>query len=186
MRSKAKSTGKIILAIDPGAISGWAILDSEIGFIDSGFGSPFKIANDVVGSFIRHSRGIVEGESFKESRSDMLLGSREEKIVIEKWTAGGWKSHKTLIGMGKNLAPWEWAIKNYKIPARSIVRTYPQTWRSKIFGRGISNILDQKSRAILIAQNLVEHKKNIHDHNEADAICIARWAQFQEPLIVKK
>lgn len=163
-------TKKIILSIDPGAISGWCIWDSEKGYIESGFGKPQKIALDVVDRFV-----------------ELTSDDCDKIVAIEKWTAGGWMSHKTLIGMGKNLAPWEMALEARRVPAKAIVRVYPQQWRSKVLGRRVGAKGDVlKAHAVMVGKHLLGMQRSeLLDHNQAEAVCISRWAQMQ-PMVIKK
>ena len=104
----------LVLGIDPGRASGWALVthDEEL----RGCGTVVTAKERVA---------VVE--------SALVI---EPKIVVyaEKWTAGGWRSASSMMGLAAKWGAWEHAMEVEGIPARRVLRVYSQTWRAAILG----------------------------------------------------
>jgi len=158
----------VILAIDPGAEDGWATW--------------------VPGSNISPGRhGSTAGG---QSRGEVVAGAKIDAawcrlpliVVAEKWTAGGWQSHDTLIGLGAAWGKWEAALEEHRVPKSRVVRVYPQTWRSRILPGRQRSTEQWKADAVARAQRELGR---VVTHNEADAVCIALWAMHAAEVRAK-
>ena len=107
----------VVLAIDPGKVSGWAL-----------FLCGRLIAVGTVRKASELQKVIDDAQQLAHKESLRLI------VVAETWEAGGWKSHKQLIGMGASWGRWALALELAGHPVRRIVRVSVQTWRSVVLG----------------------------------------------------
>ena len=149
----------VILAVDPGAKSGWAIFDRG-RYVTSG------VATRSLGRKV-----AIDSATDQAKMSGLPL-----VIVAEKWTAGGLHANPaTMAGLGAAWGMWAEAIEEAGIPKARIVRVFPQTWRAAILQprRGTkSEVL--KAMSVVRAQAITGMADVNHD--EADAVCIGLWA----------
>lgn len=149
----------VILAIDPGKASGWAIfVAGESG--ESG----------VARTRIDRRDACVLASDVAEVRKLPLV------VVAEKWTPGGkFAGARTMAGLGAQWGLWLAAIEEAEIPKARIIRVHTQTWRAATLGGGWgikSDEWDWRAKACVSRETGVL----ITDDNEADAICIGLWA----------
>lgn len=148
----------VILAIDPGQSSGWAIAVS---------GRP-----TVWGRASTHAErsAACELADVEADRHDMAL-----VVVAEKWTAGGWASHTTLLGLGAAWGAWRSAIEEAGIKRSRIVRVYTQTWRARVL-RPRWGATTEQLKHLSASMASAWTGEIIADHDVADALGILRWA----------
>lgn len=138
----------VILAIDPGAVSGWALW--HFGPITSGVAKTWKERADVI--------------------SMALNTACEEPLVvaIEKWQPGGLRmSFSTMVGLGRARGKWDHVLEVAGI--RRIVEATPYEWRKATIGAGRVGREDAKS----MARARYPHAES---PDGAEALCIAEWA----------
>ena len=153
----AKRVGPFtILAIDPGATGGWCVRTP--GSWTSG---SVKSASD--------RRGVCEAAVLAADTNHAPL-----VVVAEQWTAGGIRGHAQWIGLGGAWGRWAEALELAGVPSKRIVRVYPQTWRKMLAGLPRRTGAEAKASAQLVARGLL--KRDVGT-DEAEAVCIARWAE---------
>ncbi len=147
-----------ILAIDPGKASGWSIwLAGRIvtwGPCDPG-----------------SELSIVEAARTYERDESLPL-----VVVAEKWSAGGWRSAASMIGLGAQWGRWEGALRLAGHPMRRVVRVYPQTWRSAMLRPGKRGVTSEEWKHLAATRAGWVTSEIMADHNVADAVCIGEWA----------
>lgn len=154
----------VVLGIDPGTTSGWAILVPESLAIRSGREGTPRLRCSAID--VGHG-GVVDWAQETACSVGLPL-----VVVAEKWTAGGWASHTTLLGLGAAWGKWEAALREAKHPKRRIVRVYSQTWRAAIIG-GRQRPADEWKAA---AQAQVKYRFGVEcGPDAAEAVCIALW-----------
>lgn len=157
----------VILGIDPGATSGWAILTPESSALCAGNATAPRLRCGTVNA--GRNAVIVWAQEVAAEQNLPLI------VVAEKWTAGGWASHTTLLGLGAVWGKWEAALSEAGHPKRRIVRVYPQTWRARVIGGRQRSTEDWKAAA----QTLVKHRFDKHVSSDAaEAACIALWGLY--------
>lgn len=159
----------VILAIDPGAVSGWAVF---------------------IRGERRSSGRIPEREpaTLRLNRHDVVMMAKDAAdnenlplvVVAEKWTAGGWASHLTLVGLGAAWGEWRAALDRWGVPKRRVVRVYSQTWRAAVIGGRQRSTEKWKASARLVAQ--AQCRTLAIDDDQAEAICIGLWALRAEAV----
>lgn len=147
----------VILAIDPGKASGWAVF----------------VCGQCVAS------GVAKSHETRTLAIDLALVEAERHklpfvVAAEKWTAGGWASHTAMMGLGASWGDWRTALELAEVPKARVVRVHPQTWRARVLGAPRAAKSDQlKKLAVVHASREVGHTP---ETDEADAICIGVWA----------
>jgi hypothetical protein len=154
------SAKALVLGIDAGATSGWAIWIPGRGVLEHGTA---KSSNQ---------RGSVVYRA-----TDLAIQLDLPCVaVLEKWTPGGgvrWNP-KTMIGLGQSRGRWLEQLDIYSFMDADMIGVEPNTWRagtlSKL-GRGIGRD-EWKRRAVQAckARGLVTATDD-----EAEAILIAVW-----------
>lgn len=148
-----------ILAIDPGAKSGWAIFANGV-YSTSG------VATRSLGREIACS----SAKQFAESTGSHLI------VVAEKWTPGGkFAGARTMAGLGANWGMWLAEIERAKIPKSRIVRVHTQTWRAAILAPKRGTKSDALKAMSIARAQAITGMPNVN-HDEADACCIGLWA----------
>lgn len=149
----------VVLAIDPGASSGWAVFDAG-RYVTSG------VAKRAIG------RSVACDMARDQARASGL----RLIVVAEKWTPGGkFAGARTMAGLGTSWGEWLAAIETAEIPKSRIVRVFTQTWRAAVLSppRGMKSEA-LKALAVYRAQ-AITGMPNVN-HDESDAICIGLWA----------
>lgn len=158
----------IVLGIDPGEIPGYAILENG-EYITSGTAiDPIEKQNIVM---------LVR--SISVSKHLPLL------FIAENWPSPFLPdrrrmSHESILGMGQNWGLWLQEIQKIPKQYRIIDRIDTLEWR-KFYGIQRCNKIQAKSLALPIASQIA--KKEIDDHNEAEAILIANVGGYLRPKI---
>ena len=149
----------VILAIDPGKRSGFSIW---IRGILATWG-PIEPGDELT--------AVQAARVFEANEKLPLI------VVGEKWTAGGWRSAASMMGMGAQWGRWDGALRAANHPKRRVVRVYPQTWRAAILRpRRGANTEQLKHLSVTAANYVAASSVPILDDNVADAINIGRWA----------
>lgn len=106
-----------------------------------------------------------------------LINALPLVVVAETWSAGGWASHSTLLGLGAAWGAWRETLAEHGISARRVVRVLTQTWRAAILGGGNRRGgRDWKAEAIRWAERAIGAalvRRLTAD--EAEALCVASW-----------
>jgi hypothetical protein len=151
----------VILAVDPATKSGWCIWSPD--------------------GYHSYGEANVYSESGRiESIVNEALALATEKnlplfVVAEKWTSHG-LGNQAYAGLCATWGIWKWAIDRAGIKKKNVVRVFPQTWRTWTLGRGGLRREQLKMISINVASRLVG--ETVDSDNTADAINIARWAQY--------
>ena len=152
----------VVLAIDPGAESGAAVmllgkLVCSVAVADKPEARAFAV-------------GLATGTA---ERTGLPL-----LVVIEKFGAGagarGTFGARTLAGIERRVGAWVEASKVAGVPQRHITRVLPQTWRSRVLGKGGGPSETLKALARVYASRRFTIVATSDD--EYEAICIAVWA----------
>jgi len=154
----------VILSIDSGKQSGWAIRKRG-KLVDSGTAVTWKDRSRVVSLAQEH-----------ESKLSPLI------VVFEDWSPGGWKSHKTMFGMGVPKGRWlEWLdVANH--PGSRVTKVQVGEWRRWILGKRYTNAKREQIKPVAIAHVKSVESKVVMSDNEAEAICIGLWAERAQEI----
>lgn len=147
----------VVLGIDPGATSGWAVVlrGDPTGAIGIARTAPER-------------RDAVMYAQQVADRSGLPL-----VVVAEKWSAGGWASHTTLLGLGAAWGAWREALVECGVPERRVVRVLTQTWRAAVLGGGNRRGgRDWKREAVEWARRALGREVG---PDAAEALAIAVW-----------
>jgi hypothetical protein len=138
----------VLIAIDPGATSGWALFEG----------------NDLVASGVAKSLG--DRQAVMERLSDHAA---DITAVLEDWTAGGWKAVSQLLGMGSARGRWLEQLETIGIRGSRVHGVYPQTWRTVLAPLKRKTNEEAKASARTVAR---AHLGRDVGPDEAEAVCI--------------
>ena len=156
----------LVLGIDPGKVSGWAIVNAGEELI--GCGTEVTAVGLVA---------VVE--------SALIIGGPKVVVYAEKWTAGGWRSAASMMGLGAKWGAWEHAMEVEGIPARRVLRVYSQTWRAAILGGKQRSTEAWKATALSFCRLKWPGGEWMSD-DAAEAACIALYGVRAERLRRRK
>jgi hypothetical protein len=167
----------VILAIDPGATSGYALVSLP------GLRVPSRVWS---GRTVNGHKSIVK-MARDASKNDVM---RPLIVVAETWTTGDRVHDRrmraaTLLGLGAAWERWCAAFDAVGVPKSRIVRVNTSTWRAKIIGGPMNRTTEQwKELAALHAQQRfpVRATSGAPTEDEAEALCIAAWAMHAGPV----
>jgi hypothetical protein len=163
-----------VLGVDPGAVSGWAILatlePSVASLLDAGVA---KTAAD-------RARAI---ELAREVSCE-AQGALPLVVVGERWT-GRFRGHhahqRTVAGLGGQWGRWQEALERVGHPKRRTLRAPLGEWRARVLGKSFVSKGDAKARAVAYAR---ARWGVTLEHDAAEAACIAAWAS-QSPKVAE-
>lgn len=156
----------VILAIDPGAKAGAAILvRGRVTFV-----IPVKPGGEA--EVVRLALGTA-------TRVDLPL-----VVVGEKWTTGGRRQGEgthghinMLVGLGVAWGRWDLALRDACVPRSKVVRVLPRTWQSKVLDGRVLKRKRAEERAIAVAE--AAGAANVDGSpltpDQAAAVCIGLW-----------
>lgn len=149
----------VILAIDPGADSGFALYDH---------GELLEWGN-------AHSFGMMRVAAERAHMHAEFIGA-PLVIVIEShsvWAGWGAKQREAVI---ENVGEWKLAIKQLpkRMPVTKTIRVNVSTWRSTVLGK-VRAVSKAEVKAVAFAIFKAKLATDI-DHNTAEAILIGHWA----------
>jgi hypothetical protein len=150
----------VILGIDPGQSSGFAI--SEAGKI--------RIAGTC-----SHDDGLTMAGIVAEAHAMAADAGIPCVIVAEKWSAGGWLSTDTLLGLGASWGAWRSVLLDARVPKKRIVRVLPQTWRAGLGLKRARDGDDVESWKATTRRFVSEACGLNLEHDASDAVGIALW-----------
>lgn len=160
MAEKIPTAEKFIaFAIDAGSVSGWAIALHAEGVLASGVAKK------------AHERAAVVERVWRltQTKGYPLV------IVTESFNAGGWRSHKALIGVGKALGRWLDHIElALDVKETHILKANVSKWRHHFFDH---KLLKDAVKVENGLKKLACSFAGVEDHNRAEAICLALFAQ---------
>lgn len=162
---------KYVLGIDQGQRGGWAIAIIGGHVLDSGVATTPAMRVAVVQSAMQ--RGFDQEALLLayEDHGDIPLSNRA------RWTrkkGAPQRNASTLIGMGRSLGRWEGVLDYYSHPERLRIGVTSEDWRMRVLHcRNALGTEELKERAKRWAQ--AHTGRDICDHNEAEAVCIAAW-----------
>lgn len=158
----------VVLAIDPGRISGWAV------FVDGEY----------------TASGVAKRHQDRLEAATMAVVAAEQwhlplVVVGEKWTPGGkFAGARTMAGLGASWGLWTAVLEEAEIPKARMIRVHTQTWRARVLGGGWGvRTAEWDRRARMRASAVVG--SDVWDDNEADAICIGLWARLAPEVEAK-
>jgi hypothetical protein len=149
-----------VLGIDAGRVSGWAVTHAGEHVVESG------VARDLAGRIaaIGATRKVIA-----QYRAPLV-------VVAETWSAGGWRSHKALIGIGKAWGRWlETLERDLGVREQHIVLAHERRWRHHLF-----DAAELKGKGSDELKRLSCTYAGVADHNQAEAICLAIFGQTSE------
>jgi hypothetical protein len=169
----------VILAIDPGKTSGWAVRgprhSHEAEMIASGECSDGSMAVALI-----HAAKAVADKT-----------KRPLIVVAETWTTGDRVQDRrmqaaTLLGLGAAWGQWQAALREAGLPKSRIVRVNVATWRAKVIGGPMARTSEEwKAAAMRIASGMYPNldrallqrdRERKIGPDEAEALCIMHWA----------
>lgn len=150
----------VVLAIDPGKVSGWAIF-VEGQHVGSGVARDYADRNNAA----RLAAKAAE------------TANRPLVVVAEKWTPGGrFAGARTMAGLGAAWGLWLAALEVAEVPVSRVLRVHTQTWRAAVLGGGCGVTSREWDARALRRARLELHTDANLDDNLADAVCIGAWA----------
>lgn len=150
-----------ILAIDPGAVAGWAIFRSG-NLLSSGSADTPQERERAVSEAIELSEGSA--------------------LVVAAETWRPMKSHRTMMGMGAAWGLWLAELQRAEVKQRRIIRVEPETWRRACYGQARVPREEAKPRAIQFVKRCYGVAAG---EDEAEAICIGAWASEAQDELKK-
>jgi hypothetical protein len=141
----------VLLAVDPGEESGWAIYGDGKLFR---YGTTNCFAHGKVRNIVAAAQQIAE------------LGSVPCVLLLER-------PYSARV-LGPSRALWKDAWLKAGESKDRIVRAYPSHWRKELFGKGTDDTETARRREQLLAQLVAETSQPI-EHNAAAAISQGRW-----------
>lgn len=164
----------VILAIDPGATSGWCVLVPEA----QNRTAPRVEAG--IATTATHRDAVVRlGLAFANERDrDLIVVAETWKIPKpqpgEKRRAFG---AQTAAGLGASWGRWLADLERAGIRPRSVMRVDTGTWRARVIGGSRArSTADWKRAAQFRARALFATSHDLED-DAAEAACIALWAE---------
>lgn len=151
----------VLLSIDPGATSGWAVFVRGGLVVNGPRGARYGVARTPEERRI----AVREGLLLAESTQLPLL------VVAEKWSAGGKMGHAQIAGLNAQWGRWADVLEELAPRAR-VVRVYPQTWRPFAWGKGHGP--QPQWKRIAVAMVKARFRVEV-EHDVADAIGIGVW-----------
>lgn len=153
----------VILALDPGRTSGYSVWSNGILRAHGTAKNARDRARAMAEAIAEHSR---------------LGGAKEATftIVAEEWSAGGWGSYKTLIGLGAEWGKWLAIFEDLAIRPSQIVRVQVREWRKCLIKFPGRKVADWKAVAVRHCE--LKHAITV-SHDVAEAIVIGEWAVKQ-------
>ena len=172
----------VVLAIDPGATSGWSIhmpwdYGHEIGFKSIALTRLPSISKGLALYGQTKSTRQIQ-EAVAEAQEWSIYTGLCLIVVAESWKGGGGphgNSQQVNTGLGAAWGKWQAVLDLRGQPARRVIRIDTGSWRRAIFGRTRMRSAEWKAAAQLWAQAAYGLTKLRSD--EAEAICIGSIAQ---------
>lgn len=152
-----------VLAIDPGATSGWSI--ALRGIIHPEHAGTLSAEDGLA------MAGIVAEAAAVAAEAGLPL-----IVAAEKWSAGGWLSTDALLGLGASWGAWRSVLLDARIPKTRIVRVLPQTWRAGLQLRRATDGSDVEPWKATTRRYVLQACGLDLPHDASDAVAIALWA----------
>ena len=159
----------VILCLDGGAQSGWAIWTPTTLHLGTIFNR--------VGA---EAERIAVVEAAIQIAQKLGLGL---VVVGEKWTAGGWSKDRrmnasTLMGLGAAWRDWQRVLQHYRVPKKRILRVNVRTWQGKMLsGLGAKRSAELKAVArMVVCARYPKYANSDHTPDAFDAGCMCLWA----------
>jgi hypothetical protein len=146
----------VLLCIDPGNTSGWAIF--------------------VQGTLHAHGTCRFTKLDIIHMALDIAEAASMKLIVVrEKWATAHWKSKAAPIGIGAAWGGWRESLRIKDVPPRAVVEVYPRTWQAAtVGGRQLKS--DDQIKAV---QAFVKLRLGIDAKPDAAAaIGIGMWGTY--------
>jgi len=159
----------VILGIDPGKISGWAIIVRG-NYIDGG----------IAQNHIERKDALIYAKYCSNEVYELPL-----IIAYEKWSPGwqkGKRSFQSIIGTGASWGAWQAVLEDAEIPKSHMFGIYPNTWRRAILGLRPGRYSREQAKQAAIALFNHHSSTGCSDHNEAEAYCIAYYCVYFEEV----
>lgn len=161
----------VVLSIDPGRVSGWAVL---VRGVECHYGQ----SNDTE----EWARAVCVALEIGDERGLPVV------VVMETWSQGSRKTDArfgapVLLGLGAAQGEWKRLLALAKVPKRRLVTVYPQTWRARVIGGPMNRTTAEwKAAAKGVAEAAFGRlmRPTIEGHllgpDAAEAVCQAIWA----------
>ncbi len=153
----------VILGIDSGAVSGWAIFISDT-FVESGVATTCEQRYSI----------IAQARLYADRYKIPLIVGREE------WRPGwapGKRSFKSIIGTGVEWGRWAGMLEYHELPENQVFAVNPDEWRSSILELKRGRYIREQAKQAAIAYCQARHWYNTGsaniDHNQAEATLVA-------------
>ncbi len=159
MTGTPKPHACVVLAIDPGATSGWAVL--------------FPVRGQVIEWAEYGSERTSERRRYAVLRAGEIAQTDNLPLIVtaETWSAhGAFGGARTQRGLGEAWGRWAEQIEEAGIPDRRIVRVLSNTWQGKVVGVGGRATREQRIDASI--EYVRRRFGVVCSADEAAAICI--------------
>lgn len=149
--------------------------------IDQGSRSGFDWLNHASVLMSSHTSGVTEDQAGIDA-AVRIFGTDARFIVVFEDHSGmrfsrGNVSSAGLLGLGAARGRWEAALDRIGHPQRARIKVKPQTWRRAVLGLGNVKSEVAKHTAVMRAAAELGRPITAIDDNEAEAVCIALWAE---------
>lgn len=154
----------VILAIDPGETSGWAVMRG--GHVPGTLTS--KPACGATSGSAGRAEAINTAVAFAKWQGLPLV------VVAETWPrrmAGGLR-----VGAFASWQGWREALAEAKVPKRRIVRAQMARWSAKVLGSAFLTTEARRARSLVVANARFGLALGPDDHDVAAALCLGIYA----------
>jgi len=179
----------VILAIDPGNVSGWALVSPRRSVaISDGREATRQPVTVWSGKTTDGPKNHIVEMARDAATNDVM---RPLIVVAETWTTGDRVHDRrmraaTMLGLGAAWGRWSDALDAIGVPKSRILRVNTSTWRAKIIGGPMNRSTEEWKRlAHLHAQQRFPVRSpsgKVTSDDEAEALCIAAWAMYAGPV----
>lgn len=161
----------IVLAIDPGATSGWSLYLGDT-YVASGAAKSCEVRTSAIDAL----RALTEREGYASLKAAPVVAA------VEMWTVGGRKGRagkgdrwnpSTMIGMGAARGRWLEQLALAGLPDRRVLSVVPQTWRTILAPFPRTTTEQAKASAVRLAKAIAGRDVG---PDEAEGVMIGRWA----------
>lgn len=157
----------VVLSIDPGATSGWALWDDECGWT-TGLAFTWDERRDAA----------CQAYTLARAANCPLV------VVAETWRNTRPKNGRpfplpTAIGLGAQWGLWLAELQRLDVPEKRIVRVDTGTWGQVVLGRSRMTTEQRHAASQLRARAVLGHDVTA---DEAAALCIGLWGLRSEKV----
>lgn len=167
----------VILAVDPAATSGWALV-----YASPSVPSAQVWQHGVAETWIHRSDACARAHGVAHALGRPLV------VVAETWRVSGGKQGRegraswnsaTIAGLGTSWGLWLAELQRLDVPERRIVRVDTGTWGQVVLGRSRMTTEQRHAASQLRARAVLGHDVT---PDEAAALCLGLWGLRSEKV----